>query len=172
MLTLCLVVSLTMLGCRAAQRKPQSLRTPTPTRPSPRDTAPRATPTPMAPSGTLPTDRQEVVQLQDKLAKEAEAVPGVSRSWVVLSGSTAMVGTELKEDIPRGSQGDAAGVKNEVMTRLRRAEPRLTGVAVATDAGTVNQLRKVAEGMRTGKQTTTFSRDVNKLSLKLMPGAK
>ena len=57
----------------------------------------------MTPTGPLPTKTKEVADLQDKLAKEAEKVPGVNKAWVVLSGGTALVGTELKSDIPRGS---------------------------------------------------------------------
>ena len=61
---------------------------------------------------------------------------------MVLSGKTALVGAELNEDIPRGSQGDAAGVKNEIMMRLRQADTRLTSVVVATDAGTETKCAK------------------------------
>lgn len=174
-LGMCLLVVLTVTGCRAAQKKPLSIRTPAPTKPSPMGTAPRTTPapttpTPTTPTGPLPTRREEVVKLQDKLAKEAEKVPGVKKAWVVLSGDIAMVGTELESNVSQG-QGDAAGVKNDVMVRLRKADPRLTRVAVATDAGTVSKLRQVAEGMRTGKTTTTFTRDINDLVRKLVPGA-
>ncbi|MFY9188058.1 MAG: YhcN/YlaJ family sporulation lipoprotein [bacterium] len=167
-----LLVVIMLTGCRAAQRKPYSTRTPAPITPSPMGTTPRTTPAPMTPTGPLPTKTKEVADLQDKLAKEAEKVPGVNKAWVVLSGGTALVGTELKSDIPRGSQGDAAGIKNEVMMRLRKADTRLTGVAVTTDAGTVSKLRKVAEGMRAGKTTTTFTRDVNDLVTKLTPGMR
>ncbi len=72
-------------------------------------TTPRTTPAPTTPTGPLPTRTEEVVRLQDELAKEAEKVSGVKKAWVVISGGTALVGTELKTDMPRGSQGDAAG---------------------------------------------------------------
>lgn len=172
LLCLALLTILIVTGCRAAQRKPLSTKTPTPTTPSPMGTTPRTTPAPTTPTGPLPTRTEEVVRLQDELAKEAEKVSGVKKAWVVISGGTALVGTELKTDMPRGSQGDAAGVKNDVIMRIRRADSRLTGVAVATDAGTVSQLRKVVEGMRAGKPTTTFTRDVNDLVRKMTSGMK
>lgn len=175
---LLLIISVGLVGCGMAQRKPFSTRMPAPTTPAPTETTPRTTPapatpsTPSAPASPMPTGTKEVTNLQNKLAQEAEKVPGVNKAWVVLSGKTALVGAELERDVPRGGQGDAAGVKNEIMMRLRKADNRLTGVAVATDAGTVNQVRKVAEGMRANKPASTFSQDVDDLVRKLAPGMR
>lgn len=167
-----LLIVIAITGCRAAQKKPYSTKTPTPTTPAPRETTPKTTPVPMTQTKPLPTKTEEVAKLQDKLAKEAKKVPGVDDAWVVLSGKTALVGIQLDSDLPRGGQADAAGVKNDVRARVRQADSRLTGVAVATDAGTVSQLRKVAEGMRAGKPATTFSRDINDLVSKLASGLR
>lgn len=169
-----LVVAL-LAGCRAPARKPLPSRTPAPTTPAPSRTAPSPTPAPKtAPAPArqpMPTRPADVARLQDKLAAEAEKVPGVRRAWVALTGTTALVGAELKSDVPRG-QGDAAGLKNDIATRLRRAEPRLTGVAVATDAASVARIRKIAEGIRAGKPVSTFTRDLNDLMRKMAPGVK
>ncbi|MDK2927239.1 MAG: hypothetical protein PWR31_929 [Bacillota bacterium] len=119
----------------------------------------------------MPTRPADIARLQDKLATEAEKVPGVKRAWVALSGTTALVGAELKSNVPRG-QGDAAGLKNDIATRLRRAEPRLTGVAVATDAATITRVRRIAEGIRAGKPVNTFTRDLNDLMRRMAPGVK
>jgi len=173
-----LLVLLTMAllaGCRAPARKP--LPSPAPNTPTPSENAPspaptpRTTPAPAPARQPMPTQPADVARLQDKLAAEAEKVPGVRRAWVALTGTTALVGAELKSDVPRG-QGDAAGVKNEIATRLRRAEPRLTGVAVATDAASVARIRKIAEGIRAGKPVSTFTRDLNDLMRKMAPGVK
>lgn len=154
-------------GCRAPQRKPLPPRTPASPSPAPM----RTTPAPVPARQPMPTRPADIARLQDKLAREAEQVPGVKRAWVTLSGTTALVGAELKSDIPRG-QGDAAGLKNDIATRLRRAEPRLTGVAVATDAATISRVRTVAEGIRAGKPVTTFTRDLNDLMRRMAPGVK
>ncbi|HKM38979.1 MAG TPA: YhcN/YlaJ family sporulation lipoprotein [bacterium] len=172
-LALALLVSLALASCRTAPRRPFSTRTPAPPTPTPLgQTRPKTTPAPTTPMGPLPTDTKAVADLQDKLAKEAEQVQGVNKAWVVVSGKTALVGTELKENFTGGSQGDATGIKDDIMTRLRKADTRITGVVVATDAGTVKQVRKVAEGMRAGKPATTFTRDVDSLVSRLSPGTR
>ncbi|MDK2882687.1 MAG: hypothetical protein PWP58_1023 [Bacillota bacterium] len=169
-----LVVAL-MAGCRAPARKP--LPSPAPNTPTPSENAPspapapRTTPAPAPARQPMPTQPADVARLQDKLAAEAEKVPGVRRAWVALTGTTALVGVELKSDVPRG-QGDAAGLKHDIATRLRQVEPRLTGVAVATDAASVARIRKIAEGMRAGKPVSTFTRDLNDLMRKMAPGVK
>lgn len=167
---LVLVVLVALTGCRAPARKPLPPRTPAPTRPAPMRMTPPA-PAPAPARQPLPTRPADIARLQDKLATEAERVPGVKRVWVALSGSTALVGAELKSDVPRG-QGDAAGLKNDIATRLRRAEPRLTGVAVATDAATIARVRRIAEGIRAGKPVNTFTRDLNDLMRRMAPGVK
>ena len=172
-LTLAIVLLLVLAGCRTAQRRPFSTRTPAPTTPTPLgDTKPRNMPTPTTPTGPLPTDTKEMAELQDELAREAEQVQGVNKAWVVISGKTALVGTELKDNFSGGSQGDAATIKDDIMNRLRTADGRITGVVVATDAGTVNQIRKVAEGMKAGKPATSFTRDIDSLVSKLTPGTR
>ncbi|HHV57328.1 MAG TPA: YhcN/YlaJ family sporulation lipoprotein [Firmicutes bacterium] len=164
------VVLAALAGCRPPARKPLPPRTPAPTRPAPMRTTP-APPAPAPARQPMPTRPADIARLQDKLATEAEKVPGVKRAWVALSGTTALVGAELKSDVPRG-QGDAAGLKNDIATRLRRAEPRLTGVAVATDAATITRVRRIAEGIRAGKPVNTFTRDLNDLMRRMAPGVK
>jgi len=119
----------------------------------------------------MPTETKEVAALQDKLAREAASVAGVKRAWVALSGNTALVGVELESDAPRG-QDDAAGLKNDISSRVRRADPRIKNVAVATDDATVARVRQIAEGVKEGKPVKTFTEDLNDLMKRMAPGVK
>ncbi|MGI6605021.1 MAG: YhcN/YlaJ family sporulation lipoprotein [Firmicutes bacterium] len=166
---LVLILAVVLTGCRTAQRKPLPDRTPQPERPTPIRTAPP----PQGPNANepMPTETKEVAALQDKLAREAASVAGVKRAWVALSGNTALVGVELESDAPRG-QDDAAGLKNDISSRVRRADPRIKNVAVATDDATVARVRQIAEGVKEGKPVKTFTEDLNDLMKRMAPGVK
>jgi len=139
-------------GCAA--RKPA----PTPSPPS--------APEPSAARKPLPTDPREASRLAERLAREAAAVPGVNKATVVLSGSTAYVGLNLKAGTEAARTN---AIKRDVAGRVKKAEPRLTRVLVTTDADTVTRLNRVASGVAKGKPVSAFADEMREIDRRMTP---
>lgn len=141
-------------GCSPA-RKPA---------PSPTRTTPSTPSTPSAPAKKITrttTDKQKA----ERAAKEATKVPGVRKATVVISGRTAFIGLDLS-----AKEGTATTkVKSDVAKRVKAAEPSLTTVNVTSDPDLVTRLRKVAEGIKSGKPVSSFSSELTEIGRKIKP---
>jgi len=124
---------------------------------------------PDAPPGVrqvLPTDPREASQLADRLAKTASETPGVNRATVVLAGTTAYVGVDLKAEMEK-EQTNA--VKKEVANRVKESEPRIERVMVTTDIDSFKRLDKIAEGIRNGQPVSAFTDELAEINRRFTP---
>lgn len=148
-----LLVLLVSLGC-APKKKPEM----GPGNP-PAPTAP-------APSAPLPTNPTQSNLLAEKLAAEAVKVKGVDRATVVLTGSTAIVGCNLKPG------ADANTVKSEVANVVKGADKRVKNVLVSTDPELNQRIVRISKGLAEGRPISGFSREISELLKRLTPTAK
>lgn len=165
-LTLCATLT---VGCKAA-KKPAPAPTPTP---APK-TAPKVVPKTTTPAKKpvtqpMPTTSAELHKLATKLAGEAAKVPGVKKATVVLSGTMAYVGLDLKANV-EGSKTNT--IKKDVADKVKKADKRLTNVYVSSDADTVTRIKKVAEGIGKGRPISAFSREMAELGRRIVPKTK
>lgn len=148
-----LLVLLASIGC-SPQRRPEigQGNPPAPTAP--------------APSAPLPTNPTQSNLLAEKLAAEAIRVNGVDRATVVLTGSTAIVGCNLKPG------ADANKVKNEVANVVKGADNRVKNVLVSTDPELNQRIVRISKGLARGRPISAFSNEVSELLKRLSPAAK
>lgn len=148
-----ILVLLASLGC-SAQRKPETGQgnPPAPTAP--------------APARPLPTNPTDSSRLADKLAGDALKVNGVDRATVVLTGSTAIVGCNLKPG------ADAAAVKNEVASAVKQSDSRVKNVLVSTDPELNQRIVRISRGVAEGRPLSGFSQEINELLKRLSPAAR
>ena len=147
-----------MAGCAKPAKKPA---VPSPATPGPSTPAPANKP--------MPTSPAELSKMADRLAVEAEKEPGVKKATVVISGSAALVGLELKTGTAAKAAGD---VKSAVEKRLKKAEPGLTSVKVTTDAAIISRLKEVARGIAAGKPLSSFSSQMADILRLMSPKTK
>lgn len=158
-----LVVSLAAsLGSCAPARRPSP---PPKTAPPAPETTPKQT-VPGPAQKPLPTTPAEMDRLVSALATEATKVPGVKQATVVISGTTALVGLTLSPNVT-GTQ--ATNVKRDVANRIRRAEPRLTGVNVTSSPDLVSRIQKVAEGIKAGTPLSSFAKELDEIGRRIAP---
>ncbi|MFZ5649829.1 MAG: YhcN/YlaJ family sporulation lipoprotein [Bacillota bacterium] len=141
-----------MLGC-PAQRKPLGEGNP------PAPTAP-------APQRPLPTAPNESSQLADALAAEAVKVQGVNKATVVLTGSTALVGVDLKPG------ADANTVKDGVAKAVKSANNQIANVLVSTDPELNSRLVRISKGIAEGRPISAFSSEITEIIKRLSPSAR
>jgi len=145
-------VLLASFGC-SAQRRPDLGQNP-------------QAPTAPAPERPLPTDPNQSSRLADQLAGQANQVQGVDSTTVVLTGSTALVGINLK------SGADAATVKNQVADVVKRADNRVKNVLVSTDPELNQRIVSISKGLAEGRPLSAFTNEVNELIKRLSPAGR
>lgn len=138
-----------MTGC-PAQRKPLGEGNP------PAPTAP-------APQRPLPTAPNESSRLADALADEAVKVQGVNKATVVLTGSTALVGVDLKPG------ADANTVKDGVAKAVKSANNQIANVLVSTDPELNSRLVNISKGIAEGRPISAFSSEITEIIKRLSP---
>ena len=158
-------------GC-TVQRKPVPPPPPGGTAPAPAPTpGPAATPTP-TPPGTIvtpgpvtpaPADANREAQ---RLANMVARIRDVRSATVVLSGNTANVGLDIAGNVT-GTRTNA--IKREAATVIRREDPRITTVYVATDADTVSRIRRVADGIARGTPVSSFVNELAEIQRRITP---
>lgn len=153
---LLVIITVSSLGCNA-QRKPAAEDNPPPA------------PTAPAPATPLPQNPAESGPLAENLAERAVAVEGVKQATVVLTGSTALVGIDLKAGIERANTN---AIKDKVAGVVKRADNRIKNVLVSTDPDTVVRIRKVAAGIGEGRPVTSFSREVGEIIRRISPSSR
>lgn len=141
------------LGC-SAQRKPNlgQGNPPAPTAP--------------APSTPLPTNPTESNTLAQRLASEAQKVNGVESATVVLTGSTALVGVNLRPG------ADAVAVKSEVASAIKRADNRVKNALVSTDPELNQRIIQIGKGIAGGRPISAFAREVDEILKRLSPSSR
>jgi YhcN/YlaJ family sporulation lipoprotein len=107
--------------------------------------------------------------LASKLSNAAEKVEGVKSATVVVSGSTAFVGLEIKPEVEAKKTNE---IKSKVADAVKRADTRIKAVNVTTDPNLVTRLKKIAEGIRAGKPISSFTRELTEITRRMVPKGK
>ena len=160
-------------GCTAARKPvppppppgPTTIPAPAPT-PVPAPTPPGTTG--LVPPGTVtpaPTPAGANREAQ-RMATLVARIRDVRSATVVISGNTANVGLDIAGKVT-GARTDA--VKREAATVIRREDPRITTVYVATDADTVSRIRRVADGIARGTPVSSFVNELAAIQRRITP---
>ncbi|MHB1419342.1 MAG: YhcN/YlaJ family sporulation lipoprotein [Bacillota bacterium] len=132
---------------------------------------PRTSPLTPAPARKpIATTPAEAHRMAQTLAKEAGKAPGVRKATVVVSGNTAFVGLELNKKTTNTRETDM--IKNDVATRIKKMESRITTVLVASDPDTMTRLNKIATGIREGKPVSSFVTELSVIARRITPTSK
>ncbi len=99
--------------------------------------------------GTRPVDRH--VQVETKVAKRIDAIPGVNGATVLLANRTAYVGVGLDRNV---SDADQTRIKHEVIRVTKQTDRSVTDVYVSADPGAVHQLQTFAGEVNRGQPVT------------------
>lgn len=102
----------------------------------------------------------------DQIATAVKQIQGVQTATVVVTGNTAYVGVVLA---PNTTADNTNNIKNQVAQMVRSTATGVNTVYVSTDAGFMNRLRAVGEGLRSGRPITGFTTELNNMIRGLSP---
>lgn len=100
----------------------------------------------------------------DNLESTIEQINGVRNATVVVSGNTAYVGITLDNNTT-----NTTNIKNNVAQQIRSTNRAIATVYVSTDAGFINRLRNVGNGIRGGRPLSGFTTDLNNMVQRMTP---
>jgi YhcN/YlaJ family sporulation lipoprotein len=105
-------------------------------------------------------------ELSTYIAQVVNRVPGVERSYVLVSGNTALVGVDLKADIG-GSRIDS--IKYSVKEAAEKSTPTGMRAIVSADVDTVTRIRELVAGTRQGKPISSLGDEIADIISRLLP---
>jgi len=163
-----------MAGCRTTARKPAPTRyTPTPTRtvPAPSKTAPRyTTPAPRTPTTPAPTPVRKPTTEKARattIATNVAKIPEVNKATVVVSGSTAIVGVDMKAKVQGTRETD---VKKKVEKTVKDTDKSITRVYVTSDPDLYKRIDNIAKGISAGRPVSEFAKQISEIIKRITPG--
>lgn len=151
-LGLCMLVA----GCQTSKK---------PTTPQP------TTPTNQKPYSTTPDTKMTTAntkQIAMKAENEAKRVSGVRNATAVIAGKTMYIGLDLDANLEKTK---SAMVEKEVLNKVKKMQPSYT-VMVSSDIDTVTRIKKVAQGIASGKPLTSFSNEIKDIGTRMTPRTK
>ncbi len=136
-------------------------------KPAPKPTPPaKITPTPTpAKKPAVPAAHA----LATKLSDAAQKVEGVKSATVVVSGSTAFVGLEIKPGIEDKKTNE---IKTKVADVVKKADNRIKAVNVTTDPNLITRLKRIADGIKKGKPISSFADELAEITRRIVPKTK
>lgn len=163
-----------MAGCKTATKKPTPARyTPAPTRttPAPSKTAPGyTTPVPRTPTVPAPTPVRKPTPESARAAKIASNVakiPEVNKATVVVSGSNALVGTDMKARVQGAHETD---IKKKVEKTVKDTDKAIKRVYITADPDLYKRIDNIARGISAGRPVSEFAKQISEIIKRITPG--
>lgn len=132
--------------------------------------APRVLPpSSLNPFHTAGVSPSQATKTANKLASKITKLRNVNSATVVIVGSTAYVGLQIKPHV--------LGVKTTTLARdvvnlVKRTDKKIKTVTVLTDAASIATLKSIAQGVATGKPISTFTSELAKIGRSITPTVK
>jgi YhcN/YlaJ family sporulation lipoprotein len=103
-------------------------------------------------------------QENENLESTIEGINGVRNATIVITGNTAYVGITLDNNTT-----DANNIKSNVSQQIKSSNRNISTVYVSTDAGFMNRLRNVGNGIRAGRPISGFTNELNNMVERITP---
>lgn len=110
----------------------------------------------------------------NEIERAIEQISGIRDATVVVSGNTAYVGLDTGrgaagQNVAYGNDTGTSALKQTCAQRVRAANPEVRTVYVSTEAGFIDRLRRVGDGMRIGNPDNRFRNELDELVRNLTP---
>ncbi|AEM79019.1 sporulation lipoprotein, YhcN/YlaJ family [Thermoanaerobacter thermohydrosulfuricus] len=168
-----IMIMVSMAGCKTATKKPTPARyTPAPTRttPAPSKTAPGYT----TPAPTTPTPAPTAVRKPtpesvraSKIASNVAKIPEVNKATVVISGTNAIVGVDMKARVQGAHETD---VKKKIEKTVKDTDKSIKRVYITADPDLYKRIDNIAKGISEGRPVSEFAKQISEIIKRITPG--
>lgn len=102
----------------------------------------------------------------EKIAKKVSNLNEVNSATVVISGNTALVGVNIKNNLEGKMTNN---LKNKVEKIVRNTDTNVKNVSVTADADLYKRLSNMARDVRTGKPISGFAKEIQEILRRITP---
>lgn len=127
-------------------------------------TAQRRPDTTPAPNEVTPAPDSAMQRRADNLAVKISQMEMVNSATVVIAGTRAWVGVDLKADTTMTNN-----LKNEIAMMVKEEEPTINTVYVTADADTVTRLRNISRDIAAGRPVSGFIDELEEIGRRITP---
>lgn len=110
--------------------------------------------------------RNTATSRADKIAKKVSNLNEVNNATVVISGNTALVGINMKNNLEGKMTNN---LKNKVEKIVRDTDNNIKNVSVTADADLYKRLSNMARDVRTGKPVSGFAKEIQEILRRITP---
>ena len=104
----------------------------------------------------------------NRIVREVEDIRDVRRAAVVITGNTALVGV----DMTSGTKGELnSQIKRDVEDAVRRADRDITKVSVTADPDIFTRIENIARDVGEGRPLSGFGTEIEEIIRRITPGA-
>ncbi|KNF09865.1 putative sporulation lipoprotein YhcN/YlaJ [Gottschalkia purinilytica] len=119
----------------------------------------------------LGTDRDRVnnnsmLERSDRIAKKVAELNEVNSATTAITGNTALVGVNLKNNTEGTITSD---IKNKVQATVKEADPAITNVVVTADADLIERIENVGRDVRNGKPISGLTQEIEEIIRRVTP---
>ena len=157
-----MIIATVLSGCKPAKK-------PTPTRYTP--PAPKTTPAPGTPGYTTPAPVRKPVSetaRAERIARNVAKIPEINKATVVISGSTALVGIDMKAHVQGAHETE---VKKKVEKTVRETDKAVKNVSVTADPDLYKRIDNIAKGIAAGRPLSEFTKQIAEILKRITPSA-
>ncbi|MGF7056968.1 YhcN/YlaJ family sporulation lipoprotein [Brassicibacter mesophilus] len=102
----------------------------------------------------------------DKIANNVANLKEVNSATVVISGNTAIVGVDIKNQVEGNLTTD---LKKKVEKTVRNTDKSITNVTVTADADLFKRIQNIGRDIRTGKPISGFGNEIEEIIRRITP---
>ena len=102
----------------------------------------------------------------DKIANNVANLKEVNDATVIISGNTAIVGVDIKNQI----EGNlTTNLKKKVESTVRNTDKNIKNVTVTADADIFQRIQNIGRDIRTGKPISGFGNEIEEIIRRITP---
>lgn len=113
------------------------------------------------------TDRNlNMTDRAEKIARNVAKLKEVNSATCVITGNTALVGIDMKDNIEGNMTND---LKRKVESSVRNTDKNINNVTVTADADLYKRISNMARDIRNGKPITGFTDEIQEMLRRITP---
>jgi YhcN/YlaJ family sporulation lipoprotein len=102
-----------------------------------------------------------------RVATNVARIPEVNKATVVISGTTALVGVDMKAKVQGTHEKD---VKKKIEKAVKDTDKSITRVYVTADPDLYKRIDNIARGISEGRPVSEFAKQISEIIKRITPG--
>jgi YhcN/YlaJ family sporulation lipoprotein len=116
--------------------------------------------------GTTDMRNTDLSKRADRIAKNVTKLNDVNSTTVVISGNTALVGVDIKDNVEGKITNN---LKRRVEKTVRDTDKNITNVSITADADLYRRISNMATDIKNGRPISGFANEIQEILRRITP---